>query len=56
MTLPPQDDILCRDGPYALILAPGRELAIQIEEEFQRLVVGTHIRSFVVVGGRREEE
>jgi ATP-dependent RNA helicase DDX23/PRP28 len=56
MTLPPQDDILCKDGPYALILAPSRELAIQIEEEFQRLAIGTHLRSFVVVGGRREEE
>lgn len=25
------------DGPYALILAPTRELAIQIEQEFKKL-------------------
>ena len=34
LALPPQDDTICKDGPYALILAPSRELAIQIEEEF----------------------
>ena len=65
LTLPIQDDMTCKDGPYALILTPSRELAIQIEEEFQvimliyivkRLSIGTNIRSFVVVGGRREED
>ena len=56
LTLAPQDDTICKDGPYALILAPARELAIQIDEEFQRLSIGTKLRSFVVVGGRREEE
>lgn len=55
-TLPRQDDKTCHNGPYALILAPARELAIQIDEEFQRLSQGTGLRSFVVVGGRREEE
>lgn len=56
LTLPPQDEIMCRDGPYALILSPTRELAVQIDEDFQRLAIGTHLRSFVVVGGRKEED
>lgn len=33
------------DGPYGLILAPTRELAIQIESEFIRLSKFTHLRS-----------
>ncbi|CAD8185399.1 unnamed protein product [Paramecium pentaurelia] len=55
-TLPKQDDKICKDGPYALIMAPARELAIQIEAEFQKLSQGYNLRSFVIVGGRKEEE
>lgn len=47
---------MAKDGPYALILAPSRELAIQIEAEFKKLSEGTGLRSFVIVGGRSEEE
>ena len=33
-TLPPIDSYTCKDGPYALIMTPTRELAMQIEKEF----------------------
>ena len=38
----------------AVILSPTRELAIQIEETFFKIVAGTPIRSAVVVGGMSE--
>lgn len=34
---PPIRDNLVQDGPYALIMAPTRELAQQIEKEFVKL-------------------
>lgn len=37
-------------------MAPSRELAIQIEKEFQKLTYGTALRSVVVVGGKSAEE
>jgi ATP-dependent RNA helicase DDX23/PRP28 len=37
-------------------MAPTRELAIQIEEEFRKLVNESHLRSIVVVGGKSSEE
>ena len=40
--------------PQALILSPTRELAIQIDEAFARVAVGTGMRSAVVVGGMSE--
>jgi ATP-dependent RNA helicase RhlE len=40
--------------PQALILTPTRELAIQIDEAFARVAVGTGMRSAVVVGGMSE--
>jgi ATP-dependent RNA helicase RhlE len=40
--------------PQALILSPTRELAIQIDEAFSRVGVGTGIRTAVVVGGMSE--
>ncbi len=40
--------------PQALILSPTRELAIQIEESFVKVAVGTGMRSAVVVGGMSE--
>jgi superfamily II DNA/RNA helicase len=37
-------------------MAPTRELAIQIEEEFRKLVRDSHLRSIIVVGGKSSEE
>src|SRR3954471_13955013 len=42
-------------GIRALILAPTRELALQIAEVFSKLCVGTGLRSAVVVGGLSEQ-
>ena len=44
------------DGPYGLILAPTRELAIQIDSEFGRLAKYTHIRTACLIGGRSASE
>lgn len=54
--LKPLDDESCKDGPYSLILTPTRELALQIDNEFQKFAVGTKLRSAIVVGGRKTEE
>lgn len=43
-------------GPYALILAPTRELAQQIEEESNKFGQPLGIRTVVVVGGLSREE
>jgi ATP-dependent RNA helicase RhlE len=40
----------------AIILSPTRELAIQIEETFLKLVEGTPVRTAVVVGGMSEQK
>lgn len=40
-------------GPYAIILAPTRELAQQIEEETVKFGQPLGIRTVVVVGGMR---
>jgi ATP-dependent RNA helicase RhlE len=42
-------------GIRALILAPTRELALQIADVFTKLSVGTGLRSAVVVGGLSEQ-
>lgn len=42
-----EDDL----GPYALILAPTRELAQQIEEETLKFARGLDIRTALVIGG-----
>src|SRR5476651_1453407 len=42
--------------PQALILSPTRELAMQIDEVFSRVGVGTGIRSAVIVGGMSESK
>lgn len=54
--LPPIGYERAQDGPYALIMLPTRELAIQVEKEFQNLTVGLGIRSFVIVGGKQIED
>lgn len=43
-------------GPYAMILAPTRELAQQIEEETVKFGAPLGIRTVVVVGGLSREE
>lgn len=43
-------------GPYAIILAPTRELAQQIEEESKKFGTPLGIRTVVVVGGLSREE
>ncbi len=43
-------------GIQALILSPTRELAMQIDETFQRVGKGTGIRSAVVTGGSNEQK
>jgi ATP-dependent RNA helicase RhlE len=43
-----------RSGVRALILSPTRELAIQINETFAKVAMGTPVRTAVVVGGLNE--
>ena len=42
-------------GIRALILAPTRELALQIADSFAKMSAGTELRSAVVVGGMSEQ-
>ena len=44
-----------RSAVQALILAPTRELALQIAEAFGKLAPGTNLRAAVVVGGLSEQ-
>jgi len=50
------DERVASDGPYALVLAPTRELAQQIEEETRKLARFTPFRVVAVVGGQAIEE
>ena len=43
-------------GPYAIILAPTRELAQQIEEESMKFGKLLNIRTVAVIGGISREE
>jgi len=43
-----------RSGVRALVLSPTRELAIQINETFVKMAMGTSVRTAVVVGGLNE--
>eukprot|EP00210_Caulerpa_lentillifera_P000004 g4.t1 len=56
MRQPPMTDLNEGDGPYAVILAPTRELAQQIEEETVRLGHYTNYRVCSVVGGQSIED
>jgi ATP-dependent RNA helicase RhlE len=40
-----------RPGPRALVVAPTRELAVQIGGEFERFTRGRNVRCVVVIGG-----
>eukprot|EP00435_Cladocopium_sp_Y103_P012794 s563_g3.t1 len=54
--LPKLDDTSAQDGPYGIILAPSRELVIQIEEEARKFAAFCDCRMVSVVGGRDAEQ
>mmetsp|Transcript_37799 Transcript_37799/g.66605 ORF Transcript_37799/g.66605 Transcript_37799/m.66605 type:complete len:753 (+) Transcript_37799:175-2433(+) len=54
--LPPLDDTTAQDGPYAIVLAPSRELILQIEEESRKFAQFCQARVTSVVGGRDAEQ
>merc|ERR1719381_58053 len=57
MSLPKQTRVEEADqGPYAIIMAPTRELAQQIEEETNKFGEPLGIRSVAVIGGLSREE
>ena len=45
-----------QDGPYSMILAPSRELAVQIYDEFKKFAKYTNLKAACLVGGRSAEE
>ena len=55
-TLPPLSDSNRHDGPYALILAPTRELAQQIENETSKFASRLKLTSVSIVGGHSLDE
>lgn len=54
--LPPMTAENAADGPYALIMAPTRELALQIEQEAAKFASAMGFRTVAVVGGQSIEE
>ncbi|WIA22903.1 hypothetical protein OEZ86_009840 [Tetradesmus obliquus] len=56
MRQPVMDESNYADGPYAVVLAPTRELAQQIEEETVKLAKYTDFKVTSVVGGQSIEE
>ena len=54
--LPAINDESAKNGPYGLVLAPARELVLQIDKEFKKFSLGTHLNSNVILGGRRVED
>jgi ATP-dependent RNA helicase DDX23/PRP28 len=54
--LPPLSATNRHDGPYALILAPTRELAQQIEVEARKFAAPLGFNTAVIVGGHSIEE
>ncbi|KAF2263603.1 pre-mRNA-splicing ATP-dependent RNA helicase PRP28 [Lojkania enalia] len=54
--LPPLDSRNRNDGPYAIILAPTRELAQQIEVEARKFASPLGFKTAVLVGGHSIEE
>lgn len=55
-SLPALDDETSQDGPYALVMAPSRELALQIDEETNKFASFCKSRTVAVVGGRDAEK
>ncbi|KAI5465894.1 P-loop containing nucleoside triphosphate hydrolase protein [Mariannaea sp. PMI_226] len=54
--LPPLTEMNKNDGPYALILAPTRELVQQIETEAKKFATPLGFRCVSIVGGHSLEE
>ena len=54
--LPPLDNMTKHDGPYAVILAPTRELAQQIEVEAAKFANPLNFTCVSIVGGHSIEE
>lgn len=54
--LPPLSDENRHQGPYALIMAPTRELAQQIEVEAQKFATPMGLTCVSIIGGRSVEE
>jgi ATP-dependent RNA helicase DDX23/PRP28 len=54
--LPPLNDFTKNDGPYAIILAPTRELAQQIETEAKKFATPLGFTVVSIVGGHSIEE
>jgi ATP-dependent RNA helicase DDX23/PRP28 len=52
LQLPPITSANAADGPYAIVMAPARELALQIEDAVRQLALGTTIKSVSLVGGQ----
>jgi ATP-dependent RNA helicase DDX23/PRP28 len=55
-SLPPINDFSRNDGPYAIVLAPTRELAQQIESEAQKFAKPMGFTVVSIVGGHAIEE
>ncbi|KAE8779771.1 ATP-dependent RNA helicase DDX23 [Hordeum vulgare] len=53
---PPTSHSEADEGPYALVLAPTRELAQQIERETVKLVACLGIRVVSIVGGKADDQ
>jgi ATP-dependent RNA helicase DDX23/PRP28 len=54
--LPAVTPLIAQDGPYALILAPSRELALQIEQEASKFSSFCRMKICSIVGGRSAEQ
>lgn len=54
--LPPLDEVTKNDGPFAIILAPTRELAQQIEIEAKKFATPLGFKCVSLVGGHSIEE
>ncbi|KAM4072573.1 hypothetical protein ACB094_11G147800 [Castanea mollissima] len=54
--LPPMNEEIEAEGPYAVVMAPTRELAQQIEEETNKFAKNLGIRVVSIVGGQSIEE
>jgi len=54
--LPPLNDTTAQDGPYGIVMAPSRELVLQIEEEAMKFASFCNVRMVSVVGGRDAEQ
>ena len=54
--MPALDERTQLNGPYALVMAPSRELILQIRDEIVRLARYTRVRVVSLIGGERIED